>query len=290
MKSMTGYGRATAVLGASTLTVQVSSVNRKALDLTISLPEEWDGLETEVGEQVRRFATRGKVHVAMELSTGERPDEVSWDQAAIDDALSRLASLAAARGVAFQPTPELLWQIANSTRRSRAVQPAADARPEALAALGKALHAFAIMRAKEGEALLIDFLARVGTLRRHVDLVAARAPLVTPAYRENLLKRLREAGLELDIDDERVLREIALFADRCDISEELTRFRSHLDQFSALLKTEGEVGRKAEFILQELAREAHTMGSKANDLSISRNVIELKNELEKVKEQIANVE
>ncbi len=290
MKSMTGYGRATAVLGGATLTVQVSSVNRRSLDLTVSLPEEWEGLESEVGEQVRRFATRGKVHVSMELSSGERADEVSWDQAAIDAALARLAALAAGRGVAFQPTPELLWQIANSTRKSRVVPPAADAGPEAIGALGHALHAFSVMRAKEGEALLIDFLARIGTLRRHVDLVAARAPLVAPAYRESLLKRLREAGLEIDLDDERVLREIALFADRCDISEELTRFRSHLDQFSALLKSEGEIGRKAEFILQELSREAHTMGSKANDLSISRNVIELKNELERVKEQIANVE
>ncbi len=105
-----------------------------------------------------------------------------------------------------------------------------------------------------------------------------------------LLKRLREAGLELDLDDDRVLQEIALFADRCDITEEITRFRSHLDQFAALLKSEGEIGRKAEFILQELGREAHTMGAKANDLAISRHVIELKNELERVKEQIANVE
>ena len=101
---------------------------------------------------------------------------------------------------------------------------------------------------------------------------------MAPAYRDLLLKRLREAGLDLDLDDERVLKEIALFADRCDISEEITRFRSHLDQFAALLKSEGEIGRKAEFILQEMGREAHTMGSKANDLAISRNVIELKNE------------
>ena len=104
------------------------------------------------------------------------------------------------------------------------------------------------------------------------------------------LDRLREAGLELDLDDERVLREIALFADRCDISEELTRLRSHLDQFAHLLRSEGEIGRKAEFILQEVGREVNTIGSKANDLAISRAVIELKNELERIREQMANVE
>jgi uncharacterized protein (TIGR00255 family) len=104
------------------------------------------------------------------------------------------------------------------------------------------------------------------------------------------MKRLREAGLQLDLDDERVLKEMALFADRCDVSEELTRLRSHLQQFESLLKSEGEIGRKAEFILQEIGREVHTIGSKANDLTIARHVIELKNELERVREQIANVE
>ena len=123
-----------------------------------------------------------------------------------------------------------------------------------------------------------------------MDAVAARAPGVVPAYRAQLLKRLRDAGLELDVDDERVLREIALFADRCDVSEEITRFRSHTDQLAGLLKADGEIGRKADFILQEIGREANTIGSKANDLAISKSVIELKNELERIREQMANVE
>jgi uncharacterized protein (TIGR00255 family) len=101
---------------------------------------------------------------------------------------------------------------------------------------------------------------------------------------------LRDAGLELDLNDERVLREIALFADRCDVSEEITRLRSHFEQFSALLKSDAEIGRKAEFILQEIGREIHTIGSKANDLAIAQKVIEFKNELERIREQIANVE
>jgi uncharacterized protein (TIGR00255 family) len=290
MRSMTGYGRATAVIGEYSLAVQVSSVNRRTLDLTVSLPKDWESLESAVSEQARRFATRGKVHVAMELATAATVDEIAWDEPAVEAALAKLAALAAGQGIAFRPTPELLWQIANSRRKPAGLPEADAARPEVLGALEAALHGFSVMRAKEGEALLIDFLARIGTLRRLVEAVANRAPQVTPAYREILLRRLREAGLDLDLDDDRVLREIALFADRCDISEEITRFRSHLDQFAALLKSEGEIGRKAEFILQELSREAHTMGSKANDLAISRHVIELKNELERVKEQIANVE
>jgi uncharacterized protein (TIGR00255 family) len=146
------------------------------------------------------------------------------------------------------------------------------------------------MRAQEGEALLIDFISRLAILRTHVDQVAARASLVAPAYREVLLQRLRQAGLELDVEDDRVLREIALFADRTDVTEELTRLRSHFEQFSTLLRSDAEIGRKSEFILQEIGREVNTIGSKANDLTISKAVIELKNELERVREQIANVE
>jgi uncharacterized protein (TIGR00255 family) len=146
------------------------------------------------------------------------------------------------------------------------------------------------MRAKEGEALLVDFIKRAEQLHRLVEAIAVRAPQVPANYRGQLTKRLRDAGLELDLNDERVLREIALFADRCDVSEEITRLRSHFEQFSALLKSDAEIGRKADFILQEIGREVNTIGSKANDLAIARAVIELKNELERVREQMANVE
>lgn len=290
MRSMTGYGRASAVLPEGTLQVQVSSVNRRGLDLTVRLPDGWDGLESEVIERVRPFAARGKVHVEIELSgTGPRA-EAEWNESAVHAVLDRLEALAEARGVPFAPTPELLWQVA-SAQRTPAERPESETlREPVLAALDEALRAFSAMRAMEGEALLVDFLERVELLRRHVDAVAARAPEVAPAHRALLLKRLREAGLELDVDDERVLKELALFADRCDVSEEVTRFRSHLSQLGALLRSGGEIGRKADFILQELGREANTIGSKANDLAIARSVIELKNELERVREQLANVE
>jgi uncharacterized protein (TIGR00255 family) len=287
---MTGYGRATAAIGKQTLTVQASSVNRRTLDLTVSAPPEWESLEPQVMERVRRIVLRGKVHVSIELPAQPAADEVAWDDTDVRATIDRLAALAATQGIAFRPTPELLWQIANSRRKPAGFPAAEEVQPVVLEALDEALHGFAVMRAKEGEALLVDFLARVAALWRLVEAIAARAPLVAPNYRDMLLKRLRDAGLELNLDDERVLKEIALFADRCDISEEVTRFRSHLEQFTGLIKSGGEIGRKAEFILQEMGREAHTMGSKANDLAISRHVIELKNEIERVKEQIANVE
>ena len=290
MKSMTGYGRASAALEGFSLTVQVSSVNRKTLDLTLACPEEWESLEPALGELVRKFATRGKVHVDIELTGDTAETEATWDEDAAAAALERLRDFAARQGVAFQPTAELLWQVANSQRRANELPSAESAQKVVTETLTTALRGFAAMRAKEGEALLVDFIHRAQVLHRHVEAIAARASQVPANYREQLMKRLREAGLELDLNDERVLREVALFADRCDVTEEITRLRSHFEQFAALLKSEGEIGRKAEFLLQEIGREVNTIGSKANDLTIARAVIELKNELERVREQMANVE
>jgi uncharacterized protein (TIGR00255 family) len=291
MNSMTGYGRAATALGEFTLTVQVSSVNRKTLDLTVALPREWEGgLESEVTAEVRRSVVRGKVHVDVELTGRAIGTEAGWSDEGVALTLDRLKALAEKRGIPFQMTTDLLWRIA-SDERQPLQRPTADAgRPVFLAALGEALAGFVAMRAKEGAALQADLLNRMATLRGQVEAVAARAPQVPGQYRELLFKRLREAGLELDLADERVRKEIALFADRCDISEELTRLRSHLDQLEQLLSSDGEIGRKAEFILQEIGRESNTIGSKANDLPIARTVIDFKNELERVREQVANIE
>lgn len=286
---MTGYGRATATLGNLTLTVQVNSVNRRGLDLTQKMPDEWQAYESAIGDAVRKVALRGKVHVEVEV-TGKSAASADWDQAAVAAVLEQLAQLAKARGIKFEPTGELLWQIA-SAQRTGSKLPADEATEKILLhTVHEALRGFSAMRAKEGEALLVDFLGRLEKLHGHVETIARRAPLVPGNYREQLLLRLRQMGLELDLTDDRVLKEVALFADRCDVTEEITRLRSHFTQFHDLLRAKGEIGRKAEFILQEIGREIHTIGSKANDLALSQQVIECKNELERVKEQIANVE
>jgi uncharacterized protein (TIGR00255 family) len=290
MRSMTGYGRATAAFEGRTLTVQVSSVNRRSLDLTVGLPEAWTALEPVVGELVRGVAARGKVHVDVELTGDTAGEGAAWDDEAAGAALDRLQAFALRERVEFRPSAELLWSILNAQRRARSLPAAEVAEPVVREALGEALRGFAAMRAREGEALLVDFIQRGEILHRQLEIIAARAPEVPALYRGQLHRRLREAGLDLDLDDERVLREIALFADRCDIAEELTRLRSHFEQFAGLLRAEGEVGRRAEFLLQEIGREVNTIGSKANDLTISRAVLELKNELERIREQMANVE
>lgn len=286
---MTGYGRATATIGSQTLTVQVNSVNRRGLDLSLSLPGEWQVLEPAVGDAVRKLVQRGKVHVAVEVA-GRTVSGAGWDPDAVTATLDQLTKFARARHISFEVTGELLWQIASAQRTGPELP--ADEKTSALLlkTLGQALRGLAVMRAKEGETLLIDFLGRLEKLRGAIEAIAHRAPQISGLYREQLLQRLRAAGLELDVRDERVLKEVALFADRCDVTEEITRLRSHLAQLKDLLGSDGEVGRKAEFILQEIGREIHTIGSKANDLAISQRVIEFKNELERIREQVANVE
>lgn len=289
MNSMTGYGRATAALGELTLTVQVNSVNRKGLDLTLSLPDEWESFEAAVAEAVRKVALRGKVHVAVEV-TGKPSGGTDWDEAAVAESLDQLANLAKRKGIKFEPSADLLWQIANSQRSAGGLPADDEAAAILLKGVEEALRGLAAMRAREGESLLVDFLGRWEKLHAGAEAIAQRAPQISGGYREQLMQRLRQAGLELDINDERVLKEVALFADRSDITEEITRLRHHLTQLKELLRSRGEIGRKAEFILQEIGREIHTIGSKANDLQISQRVIEFKNELERVREQIANVE
>jgi len=287
---MTGYGRATAAVAGGTVTVQVSSVNRRTLDLSIKLPAAWEPLESAIGERIRKAAARGKVHVDVEYTAPAGAAANPWSDEAVSAVLDRLAALADQRGIPFQADAALLWQVAHA-QRTGGEHPTSEAVQAALlGAVDEAIAAFVAMRSQEGKTLWADFTARLGALRTQIETVAARAPEVAPAYRALLHRRLREAGLELNLEDERVLREIALFADRCDVSEEVTRFRSHLEQFTGLLGSGEEIGRKADFILQELGREANTIGSKANDLAIAKAVIELKNELERIREQMANVE
>jgi uncharacterized protein (TIGR00255 family) len=289
MKSMTGFGRAAATHEGSELTVQVSSVNRRGIEIIVALPDEWRELESAISERVRAVANRGRIAVTINCDSAARVEGLP-DDTAVARVLDHLSDLAVQRRIEFRPDAQLLWQVVAGLRGARNLPAAETMRPRLIALLDRALGGFTAMRALEGTALLRDLTARVAILRQHLTGIAERAPIVPGLYRETLLRRLREAKLELDVSDERVLKEIALFADRCDISEEITRARSHLDQLDALLAADGEIGRKAEFILQELVREVNTSGSKSNDLTIAKLVIEAKNELERLREQIANVE
>lgn len=290
MKSMTGYGRAVASLGDYQFVAEVSSVNRKSFDIAVSLPSEWQMLERDIGEAARTVAARGRINVSI-TARSVNSASVEWlDLKAIEAGYELIRALGEKLGTHVEADGHLLMEIAAAVRVQASIPSIDDAREPVMAALRQAIDEMASMRAREGDAIQRDFDQRVARLRGFLADIQKFSLGAVPNYRETLMKRLRQAGLEIDLDDERVLKEIAIFADRCDISEELTRLASHLDQLAEALIESQPIGRKIEFILQEIGREFNTVGGKAADSAVSRIVIEAKNELERIREQAQNVE
>lgn len=292
MKSMTGFGRGTHAVGEWEATVQTSSVNRKSLEVSVSMPRAWQWLEPEIGKRVRAVAKRGRVQVAVECDAVKGRKIASIDEEAIDALVEELGGYARKRGHRFEPDAAFLLQLALTLGRGEGSDsPETDQLTELVVpALTEALEAMVGMRAREGAVLAEDLFGRIEKLRALTIKITRASEGTVGERRDQLFQRLKQLDLEVDLSDERVLKEIALFADRCDISEELTRLASHLDQFADLCRSDGSVGRTMEFLLQEVSREIHTVGSKANNLEISHFVIEFKNEIERIREQVQNVE
>lgn len=288
---MTGFGRGSAATDDFLATVEVSSVNRKQSEIIFQAPRELAGLEAATRRAATAVTSRGRLQITVRLDRpADAPPPVRVD-----------ARLAHALEVAFQQLSGMIGRTvvpeANDFLRLpgiisleeseidldaawRAVEPALQAALEQLLA----------MRSSEGADLKRDLLARVALLDSLARKIETDAPNRPARYRELLDKRLRDAGLDLQADDERVAREIALFADRCDISEELTRLDSHLRKFHEYLDGPEAPGRALDFLCQEIHREFNTIGSKSNDASITQTVVQAKSELEKIREQVQNIE
>jgi uncharacterized protein (TIGR00255 family) len=291
MRSMTGFGRGTAATGEWRATVEVQSVNRKQADVVFQAPRELAELEPRVRQAVIAAMSRGRVQVSLNLERGEAAAE----GVVVDRVLARafrkaFAELGEAVGEDVAPAAaDYLRQPGIVLAGGTLIDPAAAweaARP----ALDAALAAHTAMREAEGAHLRQDLSGRLAALGAHVSAIATLAPERQPRQRELLFKRLREAGLDLDPADERVLRELALYADRCDISEELTRLNSHFAKFREYMDAGEPSGRALDFLCQEIFREFNTIGAKANDAGIAHAVVEAKTELEKIREQIQNIE
>ena len=291
MNSMTGFGAASAPLNNATLRVEIGGVNRKQAEIAISLPRAWAELETKVRELVAGAVSRGRINVSISLQTGcGSAGNISVNQnrlAALQQCLSEV-STTLQRPV--EPTLDALVRLGIIAEETEGDISPDTAWAVAEPTLREALQAFLTLRAQEGANMKADLLARIGTLRQYREQLIARAEGVPARYREQLLKRLEESGLPIPADDERIIKEIALFADRCDVSEETTRLRSHLDQFERICDKPEAVGRTLDFLCQEIFRERNTTGSKANDAELAQLVVNAKTELEKIREQVQNIE
>jgi len=290
--SMTGFGRGAAAAGGMKVEVDLSSVNRKQFDVRVSLPRSLIALEAPVNALVHARVARGAVTgVAKVTVTGaarRRGMVVDGDAAAtylrgLRRAARRMGLTDDLQASALLTMPEVL--------RYRDVGEDAGRVWRLLArALKAALNTLARMRQREGASLQKDIAARLGRLRRILEEIKGVAPDVARRYATALAERLKKARLGAEFDDAQLAREIALFADRCDISEEIVRLDSHFRQADHLLCARKPVGRTLDFLCQEMFREINTIGSKANDGGIARRVVEFKTDLEAVREQVQNVE
>ena len=293
MKSMTGYGRGDSSTKGVQLAVEISSVNRRQVEVAVSLPNELDSLEAELRKIVLASVARGRVsgRVTLQRPSGKANRSILINEAQAEAYKKALAKLADGMGLRDDLSLETILRLPGVMEAGEdEVDPVAML-PTLKRALGQALGQLQDMRSKEGANLERDLAKRLASLRRITKRVAKRAPRVVEHHRTRLLERLAKADIDVaDADDERFLREVVYFTDRSDISEELTRLESHFDQVDGCLISNEPVGRKLDFLAQEMFREVNTIGSKANDSEISQEVVTLKTELEKIREQVQNVE
>lgn len=288
--SMTGFGRAEIDLPGARLAVELATVNQKNLQVSVHGPDAWPTLESAATGWIRSRLQRGKVTARVTQAAASGPGPI-WDLEATRLQLTELERLAQALGSPWTPPSlELLLKLAESRRGQAGSLPElASVEPLVQAAFARALDQLIAMRAREGAALAADLRARLALLAGFVETMEASEQGAVARHREALLRRLKEAGLALDVSDERVLKELAFFAERCDITEEVVRLRSHLAQFEAELG-QPNGGRKLDFLVQELLREVNTIGSKAAEIPTTRAVLEAKTEIERIREQVQNLE
>ena len=293
MKSMTGHGRGECVRDGFKITVELSSVNRKQMDMSINLPRELESLESQVRDALNRKLARGRLTAKITLQS-------AGDSAA---GLVRLNSdLARAYANEFRKLAKELGIVGDLTLDTLLKAPGvlqnngdsddADAYwPAVEKALKAALSGLVKMRQQEGDHLAGDLSARINAIAKSAARIQKRSPKVVLKYRDNLMERIANLGADAPaVDDDKLAREVAYFADRCDVTEEITRLNSHFEQFAGFVKSSKPVGRTLDFLSQEMNREINTIGSKANDSDISREVVKVKAELEKFREQVQNVE
>ena len=290
MNSMTGFGKAERRAGECSVSVQVSSVNRKNMEVVCALPRELQHLEREIAEASKRVARRGRFQFSVEISEEAGSSGGLPSDELLDAGIDKLKAIAQRHGGSSAIDARTIVELAGLLE-SEGNLLHGDAVGEALMeCVSLALKELVAMRSTEGGALKNDLEDRCLNMKRILVAIGSAAPDMVDTHRKNLFTRLERAGLNLDLEDDRVLKEIALFADRCDISEETTRLESHFDQFADLLEKTEPVGRSLEFLVQEIAREINTIGSKSCSIAVSKLALELKNELERVREQVANVE
>lgn len=291
VKSMTGYGRAVETVNGREFTVEVRSVNNRYLDCTVKLPRGLSFGEDAVKQAVKATISRGKVDVFVSVrSEGAQDTAVSLNKPMVEGYLAALKQLQTDYGVTGEITVSMLSGLPDVFLLDKPQVDEQQLLADFLSVAEKALASFNAMRTTEGAALAEDLRSRGKTILSLVSQVEAGSPQTVADYRARLEAKLQEVLANTSIDESRILTEAAIFADKVAVDEETVRLRSHLSQMNTMLASGGPIGRKLDFLLQEMNREANTIGSKCSDVRLARVVVEIKAELEKIREQTQNIE
>ena len=288
VKSMTGYGRSRETLHQRDITVEVRSVNNRFLDCTVKMPRAYVFAEDAVKTRVRSAVSRGKVDVFVTSAADVSVVTVNEPLArGYFQALTQLKSMFSLEG---DVTPMTLAKLPDVLTVTKAEEDLETVAADICQVLDKALAAYNTMRAVEGRRLAEDIAGRLVTIETAVGRVEQQSPQTVAAYRERLEKKMREVLASTTMDEGRILTEAAIFADKVAVDEETVRLRSHVAQLRSMLEAQRPTGKDMDFLMQEFNRECNTIGSKCNDLAVTQDVVAMKAEVEKIREQVQNIE
>ena len=291
VKSMTGYGRGEAVVHGRTITVEVRSVNNRYLDCTVKLPRVYVFAEDAIKAGVQSHISRGKVDVFVTIGPSEKGDvAISVNKPMADGYYAALCQLRDSYGLRDDISVSLLSRFPDVFLVEKTQEDVEAMSADICSVLELALADFDAMRSREGEKLYQDVLRRADTIEGLTARVEERSPGIVADYRARLTAKLNEVLQNTQIDESRILTEAAIYADKVAVDEETVRLRSHLSQLRHMLEQGGAVGRKLDFLIQEFNREANTIGSKCSDIETAGYVVDIKAEIEKIREQIQNIE
>ena len=291
VKSMTGYGRAVETVNGREFTVEIRSVNNRYLDCTVKLPRSFSFAEEAVKAAVKAAVSRGKVDVYISVRSETEADvQVTLNKPVVEGYLAAMRQMVSDYGVTDDISVSTLSRMSDVFVVDKPKADEDQLKADLLRVVEKALLAYDAMRVTEGLALENDLRSRANTILELVAQVEELNPKTVSDYRKRLEEKMREVLENKSIDESRILTEAAIFADKVAVDEETVRLRSHLEQMDAMLSGNGGIGRKLDFLLQEMNREANTTGSKCSDVKVARIVVDIKAELEKIREQTQNIE
>ena len=291
IKSMTGYGRAIGEFADKQITVEIRSVNNRFLDCGVKLPRLYSFAEEAIKQLVKQHVTRGKVDVYVTVNMTQGSDvSVGLNRSVLEGYLAAMKQIAAEYDVRDDISVNSLSRLPDVFTVDKVEEDEDHMKAQLLSVVSDALARYDAMRAVEGEALAKDLRSKTEAIRTMVAFVEERSPVSVQEYREKLLAKIQEVLASTTVDEAKILTEAAIFADKVAVDEETVRLRSHLSQLDTMLQSSEPIGRKLDFLMQEINRETNTIGSKCSDLQLAQTVVNMKAELEKIREQIQNIE